>query len=508
MDNMEYVAETPVEEVPATNKKNGIKFIVLGIVAIALVIIVALIVSNFMSGNNEEPDNLFYENLVCVYDADDEQWGYANKSGKMVIKAKYAEAYNFAECGLALVCDDEGMYGFIDANGKIVIKAKYAAASSFNQFDVAVVVDDEEGLYGVINKKGESVIKPKYAYIGEFNDYGTAPFMDEEGLWGFIDYKGKLVVKAKFYDVENFNEKGVSVAMDENDEWGVINKKGEWILKPKFDSVSGFDQFNRCIVEVDGEYGIIDQNGKYIVKPKYGRISEFSDDGLAIFYSEEDEAYGALNTKGKEVIEADFDYIAPFKDGIALAQDGRDIVIINKSGKEIAEFDDCEPGALEFSENGLIAVLEETKKGNAKYGYANKKGEIIIEFDYSDAEAFAKCGLALVSDGKSYGYINKAGEFVIQPDYEDATSFFDDGFAVVYEEDDDGVETAIIINKKGKTIGEFDAIKFGFDTKIHGAGSVEDVEDWLDDMLGGSGSGSGNTEVGTGSSNEIPGAQG
>lgn len=508
MDNMEYVAETPVEEAPATNKKNGFKFFVLGIVAIALVIVVALIVSNFMSQGSEEPNDLFYKNLVCVYDADDDQWGYANKSGKMVIKAKYKEAYNFAECGLALVCDDEGMYGFIDTTGKIVIKAKYAAASSFNQFDVAVVVDDEEGTYGIINKKGEAVVKPKYEYIGEFNDFGTAPYEDEEGLWGFIDSKGKVVVKAKFYDVKNFNEKGVAVAMDENDEWGVINKKGDWVLKPKFDSVSknGFDKFNRCIVEVDGEYGIIDQNGKYIVKPKYASISDFSDDGLAIFSNEDDE-YGVLNTKGKEVIEADFDAILPFQDGIAIAQDGRDVVIINKTGKEIAEFDDCTPalsGGLRYSENGLIVVLEDKDK-NAKYGYANKKGEIIVEFDYSEAYAFADCGLALVSDGKSYGYINKAGEFVIQPDYDDATGFFDDGFAIVYEEDDDGIETAIIINKKGKKIGEFDDIKTGFDTKVKGIGLDDEIEDIIGDIIG---SGSNKPESGTGSSDEIPGAQG
>lgn len=486
MDNMEYVAETPVEEVPATNKKNGIKFIILGIIAIALVIAVALIVSNFMSKGNEEPNDLFYKNLVAVYDADDDQWGYANKSGKMVIKAKYAEAYNFAECGLALVCDEDGMYGYIDTNGKIVIKAKYAAASSFNQYDVAVVVDDEEGTYGVIDKKGEAVIKPKYAYIGEFNDYGTAPYQDEDGLWGFIDYKGKIVVKAKFDDVKNFNEKGIGLAMDDSGDWGVINKKGDWELKPKFDSVSenGFDQFNRCIVGIDSddgnrEYGVIDQNGKYIVKPKYAVISDYSEDGLAIF-ANEDEEYGVINTKGKEVIEADFDYIAPFKDGIAIAVDGRDVVIINKSGKEIAEFDDCTPNALEFAENGLISVLEDKEK-NPKNGYANKKGEIIIEFDYSEAYAFTSSGLALVSDGKSYGYINKAGEFVIQPDYDKATSFFDDGYAIVYEEDDDGIETAIIINKKGKKIGEFDEIRTGFDTKVKGIGSIEDD---LDDLIG------------------------
>ena len=482
-NNKDFVTEAPeIEEAPVATKKNGIKFIVLGIIAIAIVIIVALLISNFTAKDDEEPNNLFYKNLVCYYDAEDDVWGYVNKSGKKVIKANYAEAYNFAECGLALVCTEDGKYGFIDTNGKMAIKAKYAAASSFNEYDVAIVVDDENGLYGLINKKGESLIKPKYEYIGEFDDYGRAPFQNEDGKWGFIDAKGKVVVKAKFDAVKGYSEKGVAVAADESGEWGVINKKGEWELKPKFDVVSGFDQFNRCIIGVKDEstgaleYGIIDANGKYIVKPKYAMIQTFSDDGLAIFKTEDDE-YGALNTKGKEVIEADFDYITPFEDGIALAQDGRDIIVINKSGKEIAEFDDCSPMAYFFAENGLIAVIEEVKSTSsvsAKIGYANKKGEIVIDFDYAEAGEFAKNGLALVFDGKDYGYINKAGDFVIDPEYDDATDFFDDDFALVYDEED---EVCIIINKKGKEIAEFDDIKYGFDTKVHGVGSSSSDSD-------------------------------
>ena len=486
MDNNQIYTQdtTPVEAAPVKTQKKSIKYIIFGIIAIALIIAVAVVVSNFMSKSSEEPNDLFYKNRIAYYDAEKDLWGYADKKGKKVIKAKYEEAYNYAECGLALVCNEDGQYGYIDANGKTAIKFKYIAASSFNEHNLAVVVD-EEGYYGVINKKGETVVKFKYDYIGQFNEYGTAPFQNEDGLWGFINTKGKEIVKAKYDDVTNFNEKGIAAVAEDSDDglqWGVIDDSGKWIKKPKFDSASGFDQFNRCIVSVNGQYGIINQKGDLVVKTKYERIYEFSDDGLAIFV--DDEEYGAFNTKGKEVIEAEFEYITSFSGGIALAQSGNDVVVIDKNGKEIAEFDDCFPyGALEFAENGLIAVEED--KTNGKIGYMNKKGEIVIDFDFDDAGEFAKNGLALVYDGKDYGYINKKGDFVIDAMYDDGTDFFDDGYAVVYAEDKDGEEYCIIINKS-KEIAKFDDVKIGFNTKMHGdANNVS------------SGSGSGSSSVGT-----------
>lgn len=489
MDNKEYVSDTHRS---SGNKRNGIKFIILGIVAIALVIVVALLLNKFMSKSDEEPTNLFYKNLVCVYDADKEQWGYANKKGDMIIRAKYEEAYNFADCGLALVAEDsdEGVkYGFIDTKGKTVINLKYDAASSFNEYGIAVVV--KEDMYGIINSDGEEIIKPnKYVYIGEFNDFGTAPYCeesDENGkLWGFIDSNGKITVKAKFEEVKNFSDNGFAVAKNENDEWGTINKKGEWIIQPKFDTATEFDSHNRCIVSIDGAYGVVDNKGNYIVKPKYEAISAFSEDeGLAFFKNEDDE-WGVMNTNGKIILEPTYDaFVTLFKDGIAIVKDGNDYYMINKSGKEIGEFDKCGPAAFTFADNGLIPVIEIKKNATSlKYGYANKKGDVVIDFDYAEASAFANCGLACVSDGKDYGYINKNGEFVIQPDYDKATDFFDDGYAVVYRVED-GETEAIIINKKGDEIAKFDNVNTSFDTKVHGVkGSLSDiVGDIIDDIF-------------------------
>ena len=189
MDNNQIYTQdaTPVEAAPVQTKKKGIKYIVLGIIAIALIIAVAIVVSNFMSKGSEEPNDLFYKNRIAYYDAEKDLWGYADKKGKKVIKAKYDEAYNYAECGLALVCNEDGKYGYIDTNGKTAIKFKYIAASSFNEHNLAVAVDEA----GVVVAAQLDVAQQKVQF-------------DLEGVAGTTDLRTKVEKK------EDYGMKGVS----------------------------------------------------------------------------------------------------------------------------------------------------------------------------------------------------------------------------------------------------------------------------------------------------------
>ena len=81
-----------------------------------------------------------------------------------------------------------------------------------------------------------------------------------------------------------------------------------------------------------------------------------------------------------------------------------------------------------------------------KYGYINRKGNYIINPQFSDATNFYD-GLALVRHNGKVGYINKTGDFVIPAIYEDGTDFFD-GLAFVTNDN----STPICINAKGNVI--------------------------------------------------------
>ena len=436
-----------------TNKK-GLPFIILGAALVILIIVAALVIPSLFK-DKEEDVNLFNENLVCFQKGD--EWGYANKKGKVVIKAKFEEAYAFAENGLALVKDD-GEYGFINKRGEIVIKTKYVDATGFYENGLAVVMN-KDGEVGAINKKGKTVVDFKYSYIGEFNEHGTAVVAktDDDGTtrYGVVNSKGDLVFPVKYEAIMNPNKSGATVAKV-GEEWGVLKKNGEWAIKPKFDSATAFDDNNLSIVQIGEEYGIVNNKGKVILAPKYAQITAFSEDEGLAFFLDEDE-WGIINTKGKVVCEAEFDkVIAPFKDGRAIVEDGSDYMLINSKGVEIFEFDDCIPMG-QYSDNGLVLVKEVKKSGEGKFGFLDKKGNIVVDFDYKAAQSFSKSGLAAIYDGKEYGFINKKGKEVIAPEYDAVRGFFDDGFALAAEHDNESGDVKIyIINKNGKHIFECD----------------------------------------------------
>lgn len=56
------------------------------------------------------------------------KYGYKDKTGKVVLKAEYNDAFEFNE-GLAAV-KQGNLYGFIDPSGKLVIPYQYAYAES------------------------------------------------------------------------------------------------------------------------------------------------------------------------------------------------------------------------------------------------------------------------------------------------------------------------------------------------------------------------------------------
>ncbi len=100
--------------------------------------------------------------------------------------------------------------------------------------------------------------------------------------------------------------------------------------------------------------------------------------------------------------------------------------------------------AGDFSANGLAPVLKHDQR---KWGYVNSQGEMVIPFQFDEAEPFADDGLARVKKHDQWGYINSQGEVVIPIQFDGAWSFADNGLAVVRKHDQWGY-----INRQGKVV--------------------------------------------------------
>lgn len=183
-------------------------------------------------------------------------------------------------------------------------------------------------------------------------------------------------------------------------------------------------------VEVNGKWGFINSYGQIVIKPRFNQVYRGFTEGIAMVRSGE--------------------IIGTPKAGSFGRLAGK-CLYIDKQGRTIWEY----PGPGEPFSEGLAAVCVGAKWGmisetffgkEAKWGFINTKGEMVIPAKYDYVDSFSE-GLAAFEDPNlKDGYINYAGEVVIEPRYILAFEF-SEGLAAVANRDGWG-----FIGKNGKVV--------------------------------------------------------
>lgn len=160
-------------------------------------------------------------------------WGYVDRSGTLVIPAKYRQAAlftdgrAFARLGDQWLAIDrngepmqngndifpeqrQGKWGFVRSDGTVVVPFMFDGVQNFSEGLAAVQVGAR---WGFIDRRGRVVIPPQYEDgwatprggviggppIGSFSEGVAAVYRD--GGWRFIDVKGRIAVPGTFAKV-------------------------------------------------------------------------------------------------------------------------------------------------------------------------------------------------------------------------------------------------------------------------------------------------------------------
>jgi len=142
------------------------------------------------------------------------KYGYIDKTGKFTIEPQFDDAKPFSE-GLAAVgfwyngrwsrrsfhsLELEGSksftdskYGFINRFGTLVIKARFNRADSFSEGLAAVCTGRNiQGPWGYIHRTGKFAIEPQFKVADRFS-HGLAQVRTKDGEDCYIDQKGRVV---------------------------------------------------------------------------------------------------------------------------------------------------------------------------------------------------------------------------------------------------------------------------------------------------------------------------
>ena len=268
------------------------------------IVIVGLLIS--VSGYGQELEK-FSENG---------KFGFRDKSGNIIIPAKYVGAAGFSEdLAVVQVQLDKNYYsGYIDKKGNEIIPFKYNYAGNFSE---GLAMVELNGKHGFIDKNGKEVIpliydniNNKYTDINAFSE-GLA-CVKLNGKWGFIDKTGKVVIPLKYDYAQNFSE-GLAYVYVKLNGGCFVDRTGKEIIPLKYDYADNFSE-GLATVRLDNKYGFIDKNGNETIPLKYQTAKKFSE-GLAAVKL--DNKYGFIDKNENVIIPLKYDHADNFSGGWA-----------------------------------------------------------------------------------------------------------------------------------------------------------------------------------------------
>lgn len=324
-------------------------------------------------------------------------WTYVSPGGE-VMKTTFPKPFLFAEPeydfseGLAVYREGGetkydgtryreyvagGRYGFIDRSGKVVIEARYAAAGPFRE-GLAAAADGEA--YGYINKAGKFVVKPAFQRAEAFSE-GLAYVEVKDGPKGYINKKGDWAVKLEERITSAGPFRNGLVRVEAGYKQGYVNRKGEYVVRPEYGWLGEFSE-GLVAFRLDAEggrakFGYLDAAGKVVIEPKFDAAKNFSGGLASVQVGRDfspDKRVGYIDRTGNFAVEPRFSYAEDFSEGLAL------VTTLPAAGRTESGYIDT-AGRMVFKDvlggRRFCGGLAWVKLPGGYTGYADKTGKVV-----------------------------------------------------------------------------------------------------------------------------------
>lgn len=210
----------------------------------------------------------------------------------------------------------------------------------------------------------------------------------KDGKWHFIDSKGKEMFKPlELESIGSFSEGliGAKIKEDGKSYFAYLNTKGKVEFKT-------------------GGYHPLPIKEGYFVTVRF------------IDTATKDKLLGFMDRKGKTLFPPIFKDAQDFSEGLAYVMNDSIRGYINKKGELVIST----PNTVGY--NFVDGIAGVCKLPDYKFGFMDKKGNMIIPFKFDEVEDFSE-GLCKVFIKGKYGYINKKGDVVVAARFDEGKPF-------------------------------------------------------------------------------------
>ncbi len=417
----------------------------------------------------EQIDSLPYKEGELLV-KQNEKYGVINIKGNVLVESQYDEiqvdeyytsekSYRYAGYIVLLKTSEGYRYGYLNYKGKEILKIEYNEIERVKEIkdtDNIYLIGAKNGQYGV-TKNEETVIKNEYQSI-HYDGTNQVMVLEKSKKYGVANLEGKVIIPIQYDEIDitgNYlyakNHQGVTVynkngtQANVNSNIAILNTSNE-NYKIRINNENGT------------KYGVIQKDGKQLIEEKYNYIEYLYDHYFIV--SDENGKLGIIDDKGNIRVEMNHDSLQKIQNTDliqAVLTENKTVEIYAKTMEKICQMEN----AIVQVEDFYIKVSNELEtryfdlegkeqknteiykdhtlfvdKKNGKYGFVDKAGNIIVDYQYEKAYELNRYGFAAVKKDGKWGAINEKGQEVVAPIYEfkDSTepSFIGKYYQVTY----------------------------------------------------------------------------
>lgn len=339
-------------------------------------------------------------------------WGFYNRNGEQVVKAKFKKVTNF-ENKRAFVLSKG--WGMISTTGDTIVKPIYESLQYLDKDKNLILSGIKKQLYGLASPEGTILTSTSYSKIKEYS--GGYFQVQQNRLWGYLNQSGGEQIACQFTDSRPFGNNHLA-AVKTKLRWGFIDTLGNWIIEPKYNNAESFDNGTAVVKNKNG-YGVIDISGKWIIKPKYKKIIRAGD---GLYWIKKGQKYGLTNSSGKWIMTPQFEVVFPFdRNGLAKVRSSgtfqaaeNSTGLVNREGKFILKTK-YRP-TITYLNDSLLVFQEQLGVlfPTYRHGLVDINGHIILKPKFTRIFITSKNTLAIRSKGAFSVYQTSPFKFLFK----------------------------------------------------------------------------------------------
>ena len=398
----------------------------------------------------EEIDTLQYKEGEFVIKKDN-KYGIMNMNGYVIINPEYdnikADAYYSTDTGykndgyIVSNTTDEGYrYGYIDNEGNKILDTNYNDLYRINYEGETYLICAENGKYGLFNKD-KNIIPNEYQAI-TYIEGDNLCLVQKGKKYGIITLEGSMILQVRYNQIDINGD--YIYTTDENSEIKVYDKKGNEVEVNQNTTISTIQENPEYKIYIDTSNGTtlysIYQGENKITNGNYNYIGYLSNNNYIA--SRQNEKLGVIDQNENIKLEMKYDTIRKI-DGTNLVeadiQSTNTIEIYNSNLEKIAEMNNAtltvEDNYIKLSSTTEIRYFdlegkekqnteifpENTifaKSQNGKWGFVDKNGQVVIDYQYDEVTEQNEYGFAGVKLNDKWGIVDKNGKIIVEPTYE------------------------------------------------------------------------------------------